>query len=63
MSKYTTANMHPEDRRKLAKLRKHVAREKNVTHISDMDVMRRVLEIALKHYDVKGKPRALNRGQ
>ena len=51
MSKYTTTNMHPDDRRKLAKLRKYVAREKGVTHISDMDVMRRVLDIALKHYE------------
>ncbi len=55
MAKYTTTNMHPDDRRKLAKLRKHVAREKGVSRISDMDVLHRVLEIALKHYERRAK--------
>ena len=55
MAEYTTTNMHPADKPKLAKLRKHVAREKGVTQINDRDVLRRVLEIALEHYERKTK--------
>ena len=55
MADYTTTNMHPNDKPKLVKLRKHVAREKGVTQINDRDVLRRVLEIALEHYEKRKK--------
>ena len=55
MPNYTTTNMHPKDKPKLAKLRKYVAREKRVTQINDCDVMTRLLEIAMKHYERRAK--------